>query len=252
MKHERAVRVRSSDRRGSSWPVVLETETGSTYYTKLSGTGHHFAALVAEVVVAELAEVIGLRVPARHLITIDDRLESENRDPELLDLLRGSPGLNLGFEPVLGARDYRAADLTTIDRDDAARIVWLDWLVMNPDRTASNPNLLLRQREVWLIDHGSALIFHHDWSRVREDSPSRPWFSLDTHLLRSRATHLKDWHDVLSSQLHRDQIRQAVQQVPEEFLLPLLHAPPTAEALRRRREAYIAFLWKRMRAPGQF
>ena len=251
MNARRAVRVSSSQRRGSSWPIVVETEDGR-YVTKLRGAGQGAAALVAEIIVGFLADAIGLRVPARSLILVDEALECENRDPELLDLLAASRGPNLGFAWLEGARDLRPNDpreIANVASDEASRIVWLDWLVMNPDRTHRNPNILLWKKEPWLIDHGAALMFHHDWSAVTEDSPRRPMPSSVPHLLWDRAVDLAGWDARLSSRLDRDIIRAAVHDVPDAFFTPLLPGSSRSTTLPRRREAYVAFLWKRLKPP---
>ena len=243
-------RVLGGPRRGSSWPVMVETDAGR-FLAKLRGAGHGTAALVAEVIVAELAGALGLRVPARTLLLMERGVPSDDPDQELGDLLRASAGLNLGFAPVPRARDLEPGDVERVSRDEASAIVWLDWLVLNPDRTPRNPNLLLRGREVWLIDHGAALGFQHDWRKVTEDSPRRPGPPLDRHALATRATRLREWDPVLTDTLTRERLRAAVAAVPDDFLLPLLH-PPGRAPLTRRREAYVAFLWKRLKAPRPF
>jgi hypothetical protein len=239
--------VLSSTRRGSSWPIEVETD-GGPYFVKLSGAGHGLPALVAEVIVAELAESIGLRVPERALLAIDANFESANRDPELLELFRASQGLNLGLATLAGARAFVADDITHVSADDASRIVWLDWLVMNPDRTTRNPNLMMRQGRIWLIDHGSALVFHHNWSSVTEDSPHQPWPAGRSHVLLPRAAHLRDWDAILSESMRHETLVAAVDRVPDEFLRPLVNGERAA-GLSRRRAAYAAFLWKRLRSP---
>ena len=249
MKTYRATRLLSSDRkRGSSWPIVVETKAGR-FFTKLRGAGQGTAALVAEVIVAEIAEAIGLRVPARSLIRIDGELEREDRDQELGDLLRASRGLNLGFHFLEGAADFRPEDRARVSSDEASMVVWLDWLVMNPDRTLRNPNMMFWKDELWLIDHGSALMFHHAWSAVREDSPRRNEFSPEAHVLRERATQLAEWDWLLAQRLDRDVIRAAVEAAPDDFLWPLLPQAASTTQLARRREAYSAFLWKRLKPP---
>jgi hypothetical protein len=248
LRTRRARRVLASRRRGSSWPVVLDTD-GGRYFTKLVGAGQGSSALVAEVIVAGIAERLGLRVPDRAFVSLDADVELECRDPELVELLAASRGLNLGFEPIAGARDLRPEDLETVSRDDASTVAWLDWLVMNPDRTWRSPNLLIRKGDLWLIDHGSALVFHHDWPAVTEDSPRRalPWFS--SHALAARATAIAEWDPLLAESLDREVLRDVVQEVPDDFLRPLLPFSANASALARRREAYAAFLWKRLKPP---
>ena len=138
-----------------------------------------------------------------------------------------------------------------MNRDDAAAIVWLDGLVMNPDRTPRNPNLMWWRNRLWLIDHGAALGFQYAWSSVSESSTGLPMVAHEPHLLRDRVTDLDAWDDIFAARLTREVIEDAVLQVPDEFLVPLLPASetPTALSLSRRRAAYVAFLWKRLKAP---
>ena len=225
----------------------METD-GGRYLTKVSGAGQGPSALVAEVIVAGLAEALGLRVPRRVLVVIGDGVQVEDPDPELLHLLGASHGLNLGFEVLENARDFRPEDVDRIPHDDASAIAWLDWLVMNPDRTVRNPNLLVRKGELWLIDHGAALGFHHNWRAVTEESPRRRAPALSSHVLRERVADLAEWDLLLAERLDRDAIDASVQAVPDAFLSPLL-ATATPSAIARRRLAYSAFLWKRLKSP---
>lgn len=251
MNTYRALRVVSSERRGSSRPIVVETEAGR-YFTKLRGAAQSPAALVAEIIVAELAEALGLLVPDRSLIAIDDTMTCEDRDAELTDLLRASHGSSLGFRVIEGAKDLRAEHADRVSAETASKVVWLDGLVMNPDRTARNPNILLSRDEVWLIDHGATLRFQHKWSSVTEASPRRDDGPGVNHVLYSRATQVAAWDARLAASLDREVIRAAVAAVPDCFLSPLLTPPATPSLLARRREAYVAFLWKRLKPPRPF
>lgn len=244
----RSPRVLRAIRQGNSLPVVAQTPAGP-FVIKLRGAAHGTAALVAEVIVAEIAEAIGLQVPARALIALDADLVSDDRNDELADLLAASYGINLGFQYLAHARDLRIADVPAADESTASRIVWLDWLTMNPDRTAPNPNILVADDGLWLIDHGSALGFHHNWPRVTEQSPARP-FGLDKHVLRARATRLDQTHDELGARITREMLRSAVQAVPEDFLTTMEKAHMSLLTLAARREAYVAFLWKRLKTSG--
>jgi hypothetical protein len=244
-----ALRVLAAERRGSSLPVVVQT-AGRCFLTKLRGAAHGTAALVAEIIVAELAESIDLNVPARALIRFHRPVASDDGNDELADLLAASTGLNLAFEVLDNARDLRPADVDRIDEWTSSRIVWLDALVMNPDRTRRNPNVMLASGRVWLIDHGSALGFHHAWASVTEDTPLRP-APLDDHVLAARATRLAELDEPLAERLTRDIVRAAVAAVPDDFLEPLV-AAGGGDSLSRRREAYAAFLWKRLKAPRRF
>ena len=240
-----ARRVLSADRRGSSWPVLVETDQG-VRFTKLRGAAQGTGPLVAEVIVASIAEALGLRVPERSLVSIEPGVESLDRNGELRHLLDASEGLNLGFTHLDGGRVLRIEETERISADDAAAIVWLDRFVMNPDRTDRNPNLMWWHDHLWLIDHGAALGFQYAWSMVSEDSTQRTVASFEPHVLRSRLTNLADWDEIFAARLGRDLIDHVVSEVPDSFLLPMVDNP---DAVHRRRAAYSAFLWKRLKAP---
>ena len=242
-----ARRILSADRRGSSWPVIAETDDGPRF-TKLRGAGQGTGALVAEIVVAALAEHLGLNVPARSLVRIEGGIESLDRDGELRALLDSSAGLNLGFAYLDDARVVDPTRLDAVNRDDSAAIVWLDGLAMNPDRTARNPNLVWWHDRLWLVDHGAALGFQYQWSAVTESATVGPSPGSEPHLLLDRVANLAEWDEIFAARITRDVVEDAVAQVPDDFLVPLLESP-TAEALRRRRAAYAAFLWKRLKPP---
>lgn len=239
-------RVLSAIRTGNSLPVIVDTPAGM-HIVKLRGAAHGTSALVAEIIAAELAERLGLSVPARAFVVFDDTLESDDRNDELAQLLAASHGLNLGFQWLPAARDLRAIDVAGIDEETASAIVWLDWLVMNPDRTARNPNILISHGLPWLIDHGSALGFHHQWSAVTEDSPAK-LFPLQSHVLWRRATRLAAIDASLTTLMSRPALRNAVAEVPDDFLRTMRPQDATAAALFRRREAYVSFLWKRLKS----
>lgn len=244
----RARHVLATVRAGSSLPLLLETD-GGVQFTKLRGAAQGPAALVSEIIVAHLAEALGLRAPRRALVWIEPRLASDDPDYELRGLLDRSVGWNLGFEHLAGARDLRPEEAAAIEPDTAAAILWLDRLVMNPDRTARNPNLLRHRGALYLIDHGAALGFQHDLRRLTEDTPRRPG-GAPGHLLAAHAPLLPQWDPILAEALGREVLRAAAAQVPDDLLQPLTAGGPGAAD--RRREAYVAFLWKRLRAPRPF
>jgi HipA-like protein len=242
-----ALRVLSVNKRGSSAPVVVETAAGR-FLVKLRGAAQGVPPLIAEIIVAELAGALGLPVPERSLISLDEHVPSDDRNDELADLLGRSHGSNLGFRFLPAALDLRLDQLGSIEPDVAAQIVWLDALVMNPDRSARNPNILLWNRRPWLIDHGACLSFHYDWARVNEQSPREPGPPLPAHLLFARALPLAEIDQSAAALLPREVLRAACACVPAEFLAS---AFPDQDA-ERTRAAYVAFLWKRLKAPRPF
>lgn len=229
---------------------MVETADGA-YLVKLRGAAQGTASLVAEVIVGALADRLNLPVPPRRVIVITPATPSDDLNDELADLLGASVGDNLGFRYLPSARPLRPGDLGRITRDFAAQVWWLDWLGLNPDRSPANPNILVDGPRFWLIDHGAALPFQHDWGAVNEATPHRPAFAFP-HALSAIATDVRAWDPILTALLTRESLASAVAEVPDSFLEPLLPPGSTAAVLPRRRAAYEAFLWKRLQGPRDF
>jgi hypothetical protein len=248
MRLHHARRVVSSEKRGSSRPIVVEADAGR-FLVKLRGAAQGTAPLVAEVVVAELADALGLDVPRRALVTLDAATECQDPDSELARLLAASRGINLGFRFLEGIHTIRREEVLAADDALACAVLWLDALVMNRDRTPRNPNLFVAEGRTWLGDHGAALPFHFDWSKVTEDAPRSPRYPLASHLFHDRAARLDEHDEALAARIPREALERSVAAVPDVFLEPLL---ARGVSLERRRRAYAAFLWKRLRAPRPF
>ncbi|MDQ8161161.1 MAG: hypothetical protein P3C10_01115 [Gemmatimonadota bacterium] len=211
-----STRVLRRERRGSSLPVIVDSPSGA-WFTKLHGASQGVAPLIAEVIVAELAEAIGLSVPPRVLVTLPAAVPSDDINDELRDLLDASAGLNLGFTVLEAARDLTAAEVPGVDLYVAARVLWLDTVVQNFDRSLRNPNLMIRRGTIWLIDHGAALPFHHDWSAVTDAHAVRP-YDVTGHLFGWVAPLLDDAHAQLAPLLSREVLAGAVDMVPDRWL----------------------------------
>lgn len=226
--------------------MVVETD-GGRFVAKLRGAAQGPSALVAEVVVAALAERLGLPVPERVMVELEANVATNDRNDELADLLAASVGLNLGLRWVDGASVLRPDEAARIDDEFAVRVLWLDGLVLNLDRTPSNTNVLLSRGQPWLIDHGAALGFQYDWARVSEQSPRAP-FDLDAHLFGARRARLALYDEALARVLSREVLAEVLVEVPDSFLADR----PAEWSPARARAAYVAFLWKRLRAPRPF
>ena len=181
LSHVRATRYVTPLREGGSLPGLVEADDLGTYVVKFHGAGQGRKTLVAEVVTGELARALGLPVPRLVTVDVDPALAPGEPDEEVQDLLRASPGLNLGMDFLPGSLDLDAA---WVDPATAGRVLFLDALVGNVDRSWRNPNMLLWHREPWLIDHGATLTFHHHWPGAQR-FPTRPYDARD-HLLLGR------------------------------------------------------------------
>ena len=202
-------------REGGSLPGVMEASDLGTYVVKFRGAGQGRKVLVAEILVGELARALGLPVPDLVLVEVDPVLGRAEPDEEVQDLLRASGGLNLGMDFLPGALGFDPV-AHAVAAELASKVLWLDALVGNVDRSWRNPNLLLWHRQLQLIDHGACLVFHHDWSRAGS-AATKPYDAAD-HVLGSFASERSVAGDLLAAQVDRALLTSVVALVPDEWL----------------------------------
>jgi hypothetical protein len=229
-------------REGGSMPGVVEAEDLGTYVCKFRGAGQGPRVLVAEVIVGELARRIGLNTPRQVVLDLSVEIARYEADEEVQDLLTSSTGLNLGIDFLPGSFGFDGDTGTTLEV--AGTVVWLDAFCANVDRSWRNPNLLLWGDELWVIDHGAALYFHHAWPGGVTD-PARfaaqPWDPSD-HVLRDRAGDLAATDARLSEVVTPELLAEVVALVPDTWLDPV----PGGETPEALRAAYVAFLTARL------
>jgi len=228
-----ATRYVTALREGGSLPGLVEADDDGLYVAKFRGAGQGLRALVAEVIVGELARRARLLVPELVGIVIDARLGAAEPDPEIQDLITASEGLNLGVDFLPGALPYTAAGAWQPGPELAADIVWLDALSTNVDRTARNPNLLLWHDRLWLIDHGAALYLQHSGLDPAAHA-GRPFPLIADHVLLPRAGSLPEADARMRDRLGPDAVAGAVAMVPEEWFAGADPAPLYVEYLSAR------------------
>ena len=225
-------------REGGSLPGLVEADDGFMYVLKFRGAGQGKKALIAELIGCEIARKLGLRVPELVFATLDIAFGRIEGDEEIQDLLKASVGTNLGVHYLSGAVTFDPV-VTHVDPLLASRIVWLDSLIMNVDRTARNTNLLWWHKEVWLIDHGASLYFHHSWSDW--DVRKKPFPKIKDHVLLPAASRLNEVNASGKLALDEVLIRSILDQVPDEWLDDHAFSSPGEQ-----REAYCTFLMHRI------
>ena len=90
-------------REGGSLPGLVEADDGFLYVVKFRGAGQGVKALIAELIVGELARALGLRLPELVFIELDEAFGRSEPDEEIQDLLRASTGQNLALHYLSGA-----------------------------------------------------------------------------------------------------------------------------------------------------
>jgi hypothetical protein len=203
-------------REGGSLPGLVEGDDDGLYVAKFRGAGQGLRALIAEVIVGELARAGGLLVPELVTVEIDARLGAAEPDPEIQDLIAASEGSNLGVDFLPGALPYSPAGAWQPPAELAAEVVWLDALATNVDRTARNPNLLLWHERLWLIDHGAALYLQHGGL----DPPAhaaRPFVQIADDVLLAPAGSIVEADARMRARIDGAAVERAVALVPEEW-----------------------------------
>ncbi|WP_247233460.1 HipA family kinase [Telluribacter sp. SYSU D00476] len=223
-------------REGGSLPAIAEADDDFLYVLKFRGAGQGPKVLVAELIVGEIARLLGFRIPEIVFAELNEAFGRTEPDEEIQDLLRASEGLNLALHYLSGAITFDPL-VTTVDARLASQIVWLDCLATNVDRTARNTNMLMWHRELWLIDHGAALYFHHT-GQPWEEQARRPFPQIKDHVLLPLATELDAVDAEFRQVLTEEKIRSIVSLVPDQWLL---EGEPEEQ-----RQVYVQFLTTRL------
>ncbi|MEU0331834.1 HipA family kinase [Streptomyces sp. NPDC006193] len=239
-------------RSGGSVPGVVEADDLGTYVVKFTGSAQGHKALVAEIIVGELARALGLRFPELVLVRFDPAVADAEPHQEVRDLHRASAGVNLGMDYLPGARDLtpEIARVFPVDPLEAGRIVWLDALTVNVDRTVHSSNLMVwptlgtAPPRLWLIDHGAALVFHHRWDTT---TPGKK-YDFRHHALGHYGPDVRAADAELAPRVTEELLRSIVAEVPDAWLAA--DAGPAAPDDVR--DAYVDYLLARVRRSSEW
>lgn len=226
-------------REGGSLPGLVDADDGFSYVIKFRGAGQGKKALVAEFIGGELARFLGLRVPEMVFAHLDVGFGRTEPDEEIQDLLKFSEGKNLGVHFLNGSITFDA-NVDTIGAEEASKIVWLDALLMNVDRTAKNTNMLVWHKELWMIDYGAALYFHHSWDNW-EEQIEKPFVQIKDHVLLKQTSEVAKIDQEYKSLFTRENIAKVLSAIPDEWLIDEVRNLTAAEVL----EVYVEFIARR-------
>nr|WP_202544588.1 HipA family kinase [Streptomyces sp. SID5606] len=252
MREVTATRYVAPLHEGGSVPGIVEADDLGTYVLKFTGSAQGRKALVAEVIVGELARELRFRVPELVLAHFDPALAEDQPHQEVRDLLDASAGLNLGMDYLSGGADLtpELARTFPVDAREAGRIVWLDALTVNVDRTVHSSNLMVwptlgvAPPRLWLIDHGAALVFHHRW----DTSAPQKAYDFRHHALGHHAPDVSAADAELAPRVTRELLREVTRRVPDAWLTPEAGFGTPDEV----RAAYADYLHARVRASRQW
>ena len=233
-------------REGGSLPALAEADDGIKYVVKFKGAGQGNKALIAELIGCELARKLGFLVPEVVVAQLDEGFGRTEGDEEIQDLLKSSTGLNLGMTFLSGAITFDPT-VTEINEMVASMIVWLDAYITNVDRTVRNTNMLMWKGELWLIDHGASLIFHHNWDGWEAHS-QKAFPLIKNHVLLSKATKLDEANEIMKNEISSEVIDDIVSAIPDDWLTPR-DGYETPDSIRK---VYSQYLLNRLGIADQF
>ncbi|TMC18884.1 MAG: aminotransferase class I and II [Chloroflexi bacterium] len=228
-------------REGGSLPAIVEADDDGLYVLKFRGAGQGPKALIAELVAGEIARALSLPVPEIVFIQLDPALGRSEPDFEIQALLKKSAGLNLALDYLPGALPFEQRDGRLLDSFLCSSIVWFDAFVTNVDRTPRNTNMLFWHKRLALIDHGSALYFHHINANYQERSRF-PFTPIKEHVLLPFAKELDEADIFLKDRLTPALLQDIVAMIPDAWLE---HDPLFPDPVAHR-AAYVAYLLERL------
>lgn len=240
MRTVRATRYLTPLREGGSVPAIVEADDQGTYVLKFRGAAQGPRALIAEVICGMLARHLELPMPQPVLIELDPVLAKSEPDSEIQLTLANSGGTNFGLDYLPGSLNWEPALAPPPAPELAAKLVWFDAFVENVDRTVRNPNLLMWHKQVFLIDHGAALYWHHDWDN-RSHRANAPFAMVKQHVLLPIASDIRVADAELAPKVTREVLEACVAHIPDSWLPDPSH-----------RAEYVAHLLARLVGPRLF
>jgi len=242
----RATRYVTPLREGGSLPAIVEADDLGLYVLKFRGAGQGPLALVSELIAGEIGRLLGLKIPELVLVEVDAALGRNEPDAEIRHLLQSSIGVNLALDYLPGSTMFSPAARDRADPSVASEAVWFDAFITNVDRTVKNPNLLYWHKTLYLIDHGAALYFHHNWPADSEDlkkAAESSFAPIRQHVLLRWANAIQRAADTARARLTPENFMEIVEAVPDDWLL----SEPAAK-----RAGYVDYLTQRLNASENF
>ena len=236
----KAMRYVTPLREGGSLPAIVEGDDDGLYVLKFRGAGQGVKALIAELLGGEIARVLGFKMPEIVFVELDSVLARTEPDPEIQDLIRASNGINLALDYLPGSIMFDPL-IEQPAGELASKIVWFDAFTANVDRTPRNANMLLWHKELWLIDHGAAVFYQHNWDKFLENA-ANPFKQIKDHILLPFADEIEKADAELSAKLTPEILREIVELIPNDWL----------ENADEERKIYLEFLTKRLENKKEF
>ena len=244
--------VAGADEGGNETQVVLKVRTGTVEDGSFGP-----CSLACELVCSILARAAGLMVPDYAIVEVEQDFAESVTDLQDRERLLRNIGENFGsvyqedcakFSPGLRIDNERQSELESV--------LAFDDYMLNNDRQASNPNLLVRGDNVYLIDH--SLCFPH----LNSPDVRDPWReflpenSIRSHCtypsLRQKGPDFQAFASFLTNEITDADIRHILNMVPDGWQRPEIGSTPGGEGeesgdrLRADKESILQYLLNRL------
>lgn len=203
-------------REGGSLPGLAEADDGFKYAVKFKGAGHGTKGVISELIGGLVAKALKFNVPEYVFLNLNPLFGITEPDVEIQELLKKSEGLNLGLHFLDRAFTFEPA-VNNTDALFASKLVWLDAFITNIDRTRINPNLMMWNGEVWLIDHGASLYFHHSGKDPKEAAKD-PFPYIKNHIMLPYASRIEEADILMRQAITPRTLGKIVDLIPDEWL----------------------------------
>lgn len=233
-------------REGGSLPALGEADDGFKYVVKLRGAGHGKKALISEFLGSMIAKAFKFNVPETVLLYLSPLFGITEPDEEVQELLRNSEGLNVGLHFLNGAATFDPA-VNEVEPLTGAKILWLDAFLTNVDRTRLNPNMMIWQGNLWLIDHGASFYFHHS-GKDPHVAAADPFPYIRNHVFLKYADRLPEADRLMRQAITPRTLSKIVDMIPTEWLSEESSLLSPEET----RETYRTFLLERLKNTAPF
>ena len=203
-------------REGGSLPGLAEADDGFRYAVKFKGAGHGPKGVISELIGGMVAKALKFNVPEYVILNLSPLFGITEPDVEVQELLRKSEGKNLGLHFLDGAYTFEPT-VNNTDPMFASKLVWLDAFLTNIDRTRLNPNMMIWNGDVWLIDHGASLYFHHS-GKAPEEAARDPFPYIKNHIMLPYASKIEEADRLMRQAITPRTLSKIVDMIPYEWL----------------------------------
>jgi hypothetical protein len=171
----KVTKFHSAIKAASSMPLIVSDAEEKKYVIKLKGGGDGVLANMVEWIAFNLANELQIPVLEHTLLSIDEQLVEQADDPEIRELLEKSTGVNFGSVYLEDAESFTNQ---TVSQELKERIYLFDVFLINIDRTVKNPNVAIKNDNIFCLDFSSSFMLRY----CIDDS----FFTVDTALKELR------------------------------------------------------------------